>query len=236
MDPALYIERIGYSSTNIRCDLDTLNGLVHAHQYHVPFENLQMHTDDHKKEYCLDLEKIYHKIVIEGRGGYCFELNGLFEWLLRQLGFQCHLMGAQVYSMDLNRYWDIESHCCIKVELDDGQDCYMVDVGIGETPPAIPFKSVDTKEEFFPYRMTKIDDYFIFQHFRKQKWGDRYRFKDEKRKLSDLNEGNDSLYHPEGRFMKGTVISLPVADGRYTMSGMRLIITKDGQKRDHSAI
>lgn len=32
-------------------------------------------------------EDLFHKIVTEKRGGYCFELQGLYEELLRSCGF-----------------------------------------------------------------------------------------------------------------------------------------------------
>ncbi len=42
----------------------------------------------------MDIPDIYEKIVTRNRGGYCFELNGLFGWLLSEIGFDVtHLMG-----------------------------------------------------------------------------------------------------------------------------------------------
>lgn len=31
---------------------------------------------------------LHRKIVLERVGGLCYELNGLFSWLLRQIGFK----------------------------------------------------------------------------------------------------------------------------------------------------
>jgi arylamine N-acetyltransferase len=43
---------------------------------------------------------LYDKIVRRRRGGFCYELNGLFAWLLRQLGFTVTLLSARVAQAD----------------------------------------------------------------------------------------------------------------------------------------
>lgn len=62
-----------------------LDRLIEAHQLHVPFENCQIY--DEQIPLSLDIDDLYQKIVIRNRGGFCFELNGLFSHLLLALGF-----------------------------------------------------------------------------------------------------------------------------------------------------
>ena len=83
MDPRLYLARIGYSEP-IKPDAQTLRGLHVAHMQRVPFENLEIGL---KRPIRLSEEALWNKIVIQKRGGFCYELNGLFAWLLRQLDF-----------------------------------------------------------------------------------------------------------------------------------------------------
>ena len=80
----LYLERIGFTGP-IRHDSDTLDRLIRAHLFHVPYEDLDvyefgmipsLHPDD-----------LYDKIVLRRRGGYCYELNTSFLQLLVALGF-----------------------------------------------------------------------------------------------------------------------------------------------------
>ena len=60
---------------------------------HMPFENLDVIR---KVPIYLNLQRIYEKIVSRKRGGYCYELNGLFNWLLTELGYDAHLIAATV--------------------------------------------------------------------------------------------------------------------------------------------
>ena len=83
MNVDTYLKRIGYSQP-IRPDRATLDGLVQAHLYNVPFENLDQQIGVWVSA---ELDRVYEKIVHRNRGGWCFELNGLFGWLLKEIGF-----------------------------------------------------------------------------------------------------------------------------------------------------
>src|SRR5438105_3043842 len=78
-----YLERIGYHGT-VRADLETLRGLQEAHVRTVPFENLDVQL---RRPVGLDIDACFDKIVRQRRGGWCFELNGLLGWALREIGF-----------------------------------------------------------------------------------------------------------------------------------------------------
>ena len=77
-----YIKRINYSG-DITPNLVVLKQLQKTHLLNVPFENLDIHYGNLIE---LDLDKIYHKIVVKKRGGFCYELNGLFQSLLNTIG------------------------------------------------------------------------------------------------------------------------------------------------------
>ena len=61
--------------------------------YLVPFENLSVHLDEHIS---LDVPDLYAKVVTRRRGGFCYELNGLFAVLLAELGHDVALHSARV--------------------------------------------------------------------------------------------------------------------------------------------
>ena len=80
---AAYFERIGMKYTpDLKADGDLLRKLQFAHTTTVPYENLDILRGI---PISLKIDDIYEKVVVRGRGGYCFELNALFGWLLRQL-------------------------------------------------------------------------------------------------------------------------------------------------------
>jgi arylamine N-acetyltransferase len=78
-----YLERIGYGGP-LALNEQTLFGIHEAHSFSVPYENLEIME---RKPLSLAVESLYDKIVVRRRGGYCFELNGIFSWLLMRLGF-----------------------------------------------------------------------------------------------------------------------------------------------------
>lgn len=69
-----YFERINFKSAP-KADLSTLKQLHRLHLLNIPFENLDIHFN---KKIILSFEKIEKKIVTGNRGGFCYEMNGLF--------------------------------------------------------------------------------------------------------------------------------------------------------------
>jgi N-hydroxyarylamine O-acetyltransferase len=80
-----YLERMAFSGT-IDHTQETLSKLIYAHHTSVPFENYDI--CEMGRPISLDISKLYEKIVLNRRGGYCFELNGIFASLLISLGFK----------------------------------------------------------------------------------------------------------------------------------------------------
>ena len=87
-----YLRRIGHAGP-LRADRDTLAALHGAHVAAIAFENLDVRWG---KGIRLDLASLVAKLVRGGRGGYCFEQNGLFAAVLRTLGFDVQALGARV--------------------------------------------------------------------------------------------------------------------------------------------
>ena len=118
-----YLERIGVDGP-VSHDVAMLERLQRAHLTAVPFENLNVF---HRAGTRTDAEWSTHKIVEGGRGGWCFENNGAFAWLLDELGFSVRRLGAAVLLGGPNQLID---HLCVEVELDRP---YLVDVGFGDS-------------------------------------------------------------------------------------------------------
>lgn len=105
----------------------TLIAVHKAYLEHVPYENLDIHRDP-PRELTLNLVQIYNKIVLEKRGGWCFEMNLLLAWALREMGFPVTLLAGTV-----NRSGTPDpqegNHLCLLVRADD-QD-WLADAGFG---------------------------------------------------------------------------------------------------------
>ncbi|MGB1778531.1 MAG: arylamine N-acetyltransferase family protein, partial [Longimicrobiales bacterium] len=83
MDLHSYLDRIGFVGT-ARPDLDTLKAVHHRHLLGVTYENLSVQLGERVG---LDPAESYVKIVEGGRGGWCYEMNGLLAWALEEIGF-----------------------------------------------------------------------------------------------------------------------------------------------------
>ena len=83
-----YLARIGLSEAKLNADAESLRLLQRSHLLTVPFENLDIHW---KRPIVIDTAKFFDKIIGKKRGGFCYELNGLFNELLVSLGFETRL-------------------------------------------------------------------------------------------------------------------------------------------------
>jgi N-hydroxyarylamine O-acetyltransferase len=92
----------------------------------VPFENLDVFLNRKK---VLDVEVLFERIVEEKRGGWCCELNGLFAWLLENLGFSVRKVSASYFNPEKNEFNGMFDHMALVVSL--GEQEYLTDVGWG---------------------------------------------------------------------------------------------------------
>ena len=96
-DLEAYLARIGYTGSR-ELSRENLNELVYCHQCSVPFENLS--CCDYGEPVVMDIPSLYDKVVTRHRGGYCFELNGIFAALLRAFGFDAYSVMCRLARSD----------------------------------------------------------------------------------------------------------------------------------------
>ncbi len=124
MDRDLYLARIGFVGQALPT-LACLEELSRCHLESVPFENFDIHLG---VPLHLDEASLFRKIVSRGRGGFCYELNGLFGWLLRDIGFKVELLSSRVVrKSSIGSDFD---HLALRVTC--AGRSYLVDVGFGD--------------------------------------------------------------------------------------------------------
>jgi N-hydroxyarylamine O-acetyltransferase len=121
VDVNAYLDRIGVAHPVAAGD-DTLRELSRAHQSAVPFENLSIHLGE---PISLDPDDLFDKIVRRRRGGFCYELNGLFALLLEELGHPVERVASRVHRGEAG-FGPLFDHLSLIV---DGR--WLVDVGFG---------------------------------------------------------------------------------------------------------
>ena len=111
--------------------LDYLDRLIQANQRTIPFENLDI--TDFGQPVSLRPDRLTEKILIRQRGGFCFELNGLFSLLLKELGFTSYLCPCR--QLRHSEDTDVPATHCAIITFMDGEK-YICDVGSGGPVPS----------------------------------------------------------------------------------------------------
>src|SRR5262245_41698685 len=128
MNVAAYLQRIQYAE-HLEPDVETLRGLQRAHLLKVPFENLDIAL---KRPIRITEQAIWDKLIVQRRGGFCYELNGLFAWMLKQIGFDVTYLNARVFNHKGELGIDFD-HLALLVKIPGQSIRWLADVGFGDS-------------------------------------------------------------------------------------------------------
>ncbi|MCL2527711.1 MAG: arylamine N-acetyltransferase [Defluviitaleaceae bacterium] len=223
-----YLQRIGFTGTP-RPDFDTLHALQRLHLQTVPYENLDIMQGI---PLSLEIEDIYEKIVTRKRGGYCFELNAIFAWLLRSIGFKVTDYMARFLKDEPEI--PMRRHRVLGVNCADGD--YLCDVGVGVTVPRMPIPIIAGKaskqgSETYILEKDGFLGYVLYEWYR-ESWRKLYSFTLEPQLEQDFIAV--SFYcekHPDSVFIAQEKVHIFTEDGRKSVSGREIrIFSPDGVK------
>jgi N-hydroxyarylamine O-acetyltransferase len=230
MDKGPYLTRLTISGP-VSPDLISLRNLHLAHMLSVPFENLDIGLG---RPIQLGEQALWSKIVLDRRGGFCYELNGLFAWLLSQIGFEITYLNGRVFSREGKLGIDFD-HLALMVRIPGSSRRWLADVGFGDsfTSPLDMEDNGVQVQGLRAYRLEKgADGYVAWQRDYNGSWERQYFFDLQPRKFPSDYEAA-CRYHqtsPNSSFTRGPVISLARPDGRITLEQVRLIVTKNGRR------
>jgi arylamine N-acetyltransferase len=216
-DVRAYLQRIGFDG-KLDGTASTLAKLQECHLHSVPYENLDILN---QIPLSLEIQDLFDKIVVRSRGGFCFELNALFGWLLRELGY--------TVSDFMSRFWRDEPnpppkrrHQILKVEVGDA--FYLCDVGVGGIVPRRPIQIIEGLEQQQGdecYRLER-DPYYgwILCELKHDHWNRIYSFTEEPQLPKDFimatywcESSTDSIFN------KGAMLAIRTLEGRNTLAG-----------------
>ncbi|SMD35261.1 N-hydroxyarylamine O-acetyltransferase [Reichenbachiella faecimaris] len=233
IDVHKYLKRIKCQRERVP-NLRYLKTLHKAHQINIPFENLDIHMGN---QIILDIKKIYNKIVLSRRGGFCYELNGLFYHLLSQLGFTCHLISAQIFNEgELGLPFE---HAAILVYFED--QVYLVDVGFGDLflepkllkPGAIQMDYT----KYFRIDKNIDDEYIVYTSDNSFDYQPKYLFTTKERQYIEFIDM--CQYHQtneKSHFTKKKMITRATSNGRITLTDSKLITSVGGKKEEQNIL
>lgn len=222
-----YLNRIGYEGP-LDGSLEALAGLQEQHLHTVPYENLDILAGI---PLSLDIKRLHHKIVNLRRGGYCFELNALFGWLLRQLGYPVTDYVA--------RFWRDETqlppkrrHHVMKVEAEGVS--YLCDVGVGGIVPRRPVRLAEKLEQRQGEELYVMERDPVFGWVLCEKhhgsWRRIYSFTEEPQLPKDFVMASFWCEHsPDSIFTKDAMVAIRTREGRNSVSGKEFkVFTPEG--------
>jgi N-hydroxyarylamine O-acetyltransferase len=228
MDIANYLERIGYSGA-LAPNSETLRSLHRAHLWTVPFENLDI---SYGRRIVLDEDALVRKVVKERRGGFCYELNGAFAALLRELGFRVTLLSARVSRSDGSMSPEFD-HLTLRIDLDEP---WLADVGFGDSfvEPLLLKPNLEQEQGGRKFRIVENGGRLAVQRLEPDgTWKPEYSFDLRPRSLDEFTPMCD--YHqtsPESHFTQKRLCTLATPDGRITLSEKKFIVTRNGIREE----
>lgn len=242
MDTERYLARIGLEPDDVWAPtLETLAALQVAHVTTVPFETLSITGDPSGEHFgegvSLALPDLYWKIVEDERGGFCFELNGLFVWLLAALGFEVDRLAAQVLDDDGDPRPPANHHA-IRVTLEEP---YLVDVGLGSRKLRRPLPiggRVGPDDTGFEWRTVESDrpdaDHLVQTRGpAATEWSDRYIFTETPRELSYFEATCEHLATaPESNFTGDPYVNVGTDSGYKKLTPEAFVESVEGEEEE----
>lgn len=215
IDLDAYFARIGYTGSRAPT-LETLRGLHFAHTMTIPFENLTVLA---KRPVVLDLPSLQRKLVAEKRGGYCFEVNGFFAAVLRQLGFDITTLIGRVRWKTPEEVDTGPSHMLSLVELPEGR--FIADIGFGGLTMTAPIRFETDVEQETPHEPRRLVAHGLGYELQAKlgdAWAPVYRFTLEPQTRADYELSNwYTSTHPSSIFVQFLIVGRPQPDRRMTL-------------------
>lgn len=214
-----YLKRIDYHDVLDVTD-NVLITLHKKHVYKVPFENLDVYI---RKLFDLNIEKIYGKVVTSVRGGFCYELNLLFNWLLNELGFSSRIISSRIFD-EQGTLGPAFDHMSVYVKT---RKEYLVDVGYGDlfvTPIEIKHGTQWDGRNYFRIDAWKENEYLLSMSSDGVNYSKRYTFNLNIVKADDFGViCLDKQTNPNSYFVKNIICTKPTDHGRTTIFNNKLI-------------
>lgn len=233
-DRALYLQRLGFDAPPAPT-LETLRQLQLRHTGVFPFENL---TTLSGEPVLIDLPSIEQKVLHDGRGGYCYELNNLFLALLQSLGFDVRAISGRVVMGQPEGAWTARTHRLSLVIINDVR--YITDVGFGGMVPTVPLLLDTRAEQATPHESYRIDlhvDGFTLRANVAGEWRAMYIFDLQRQEDIDFAVGNWYVStHPESSFVKQLMVARTGEGWRRTLNNGSFAIHRIGHDSERREV
>ncbi|ROR14680.1 arylamine N-acetyltransferase [Erwinia sp. JUb26] len=221
-----YFHRINYTGP-AAADTVTLHALMRHQLFAVPFENLDVQAG---RIVSLDPDEIADKVLKQHRGGYCYEVNGLFAMALEALSIPYRFVAARPMFYPVRRP---KTHMAVIAEVDGRQ--WLCDLGFGSygirAPMALDDLDSDIIQDFDTFRLSRdASGEYLLQAKVEGEWCNQYGFDLTPQEWIDFAPANYlNSTHPDAIFVHKRVIVQHKPEGRLILLGDRLkTVTANG--------
>ncbi|MEU5216473.1 arylamine N-acetyltransferase [Streptomyces sp. NPDC020807] len=238
-----YLGKLGHTGPHPEPTLETLRVLHHAHMRVVPFDNF-LNAERGTRIWDgvdIDVDLVYKEVVTGGRGGVCYELNGLFRALLGRLGFEVVVLSAGVRGADGSFGPELE-HLFNGVRIDG--EWYVADVGFSGPSLIEPVRvSPEPQEQYgSEFRITETSAadpdgegfHYLERRARDGEWGTIHRFRLQPRHFSEWLEADNPVLDAYAQMLAANVTYIrgrALENGQLTLTGRRLLTVEDGREK-----
>lgn len=213
-----YLRKLQLNHFEPAVNLATLTNLQDAHLKYIPYENFDCLNG---KITSLKRQDMFNKVIMHNRGGICFELNGLYNWLLESLGFEVTSYSARF--IDKMETYQLRRHRVMCVTL--GEKRYLTDVGVNSESPRVPLEIVEgliQSDGVSQYKFTRSEfwGWLLWQKERGKIWKRLFGFTEEPQIDKDFI--TPSFWcdaHPDSPFIKSKKLSIFREDCNITIRG-----------------
>ena len=226
-----YLQRIGYEgrpSATLACVTKMMRCQLHS----VPFENLDIQAG---KGISLEPADIAEKILQRQRGGYCFEVNGLFAMALAALQIRYFFIAAS--PVNHHNVKKARTHMAVVVQIDDGQwlcDCGYGGYGLRE-PIRIDLLDTEVHQDEDVFLLSRFGEQEILLQSKVQGvWEAQYAFDLTPHNWADFADANHyNSTHHDSLFVRKLLVVLCTPHGRKILFGTALKMVEHGQQVQH---
>lgn len=186
------------------------------------FENLDVLLGN---EESISEQYLQNKMIQQGRGGLCYELNGLLFIVLRDLGFPVQLAAATIWVQSRDSYVLDRTH--VVNLLAHENVWYLIDSGFGSNlalqPVALDGDFVTSPAGTFRLRTEETEKgTMVFEQLTDSGWERRYGLYPDEIDWAHLNHVKQQIHHsPESSFNKALLIAKVTDDGTYSINDKR---------------
>lgn len=219
-----YLSRIGYEG-EVSPDVATITQLVQKQLRSIPFENTEVQAG---RIPSMVPEDIVDKVINRRRGGYCYEVNGVFAMALTAIGFEWYFAGARSMLYPTRRP---KTHMVVIVRI-EGRD-YLCDCGFGGYALRSPIE-IGTGEvvvqEGDRYRLELIDGEYVLGAMVQGEWQRLYGFALQNQEWIEFTLANYfNATSPDTVFTQKKLAILQTPNGRKILVDNELKLIEDGR-------